>query len=141
MRSKLIVTILFFVLLVSVPASGHHGFGGTYDVSKEVTIKGKIVQVLMRSPHSVFVIDVDDAGGKSQRWSIEGASVTQFARLGFPKDAFKVGDPIEIIGNPTRTEGATKARMVKITRMVDGKSGMFDLTGEALGVPSDAKHK
>jgi len=140
MPSKTIVAILSFLFL-SVSASAHHGFGGTYDVSKEVTIKGKIVQVLMRSPHSVFVVDMDDGAGKTQRWSIEGASVTQFARLGFPKNAFKVGDPIEIIGNPTRTEGATRARMVKITRMVDGKSGMFDLTGEALGVPSDAKHK
>lgn len=139
MKFRTAGTMLCAVLLIGAPASAHHSFGGAYDVSKELTIKGKIVQVTMRSPHSMFVVQSDEGAGSDHRWSIEAAAVSQFVKQGFEKDAFKAGEPVEVICNPTRTEGSTKARMVKITRTSDGKSAMFDLTGEALGPPSDPK--
>ena len=46
------------IVLTLVPVRAHHSFGGTYDVSKTVTVKGKMVQVTLRpgaglasSPH------------------------------------------------------------------------------------------
>lgn len=45
------------MLLASLPVEAHHSFSGTYDVSKEITLKGKIVEVSFRSPHSFFFIE------------------------------------------------------------------------------------
>ena len=106
-----------------LPALAHHSFAGTYDVSKEITIKGKIVEVSLRSPHSFFFVEAPDSKGVVQRWSIEGASASQFARQGTTRDALKVGDVVEIIGNPARSMMTSfRARLIKITRPADGWS-------------------
>ena len=110
------------MLLSSLPAEAHHSFGGTYDVSKEITIKGKIVQVSIRSPHSFFFIEAEDSNGTVQRWSIEGASAAQFAQSGVTRDAFRIGDPVEVVGNPARSASSYRARLLKITRTTDGKT-------------------
>ena len=44
------------IALAAVPLHAHHSFGGTYDVSKTMTIKGKMVQVTLRAPHSFLYV-------------------------------------------------------------------------------------
>jgi hypothetical protein len=110
------------MMLATVPAQAHHSFGATYDVSKEITVKGTIVQVSLRSPHSFFFIEAPDESGMVQRWSIEGAAAGQFAQQGVTKDAFKVGDPVEVLANPARSATSFRGRLIKITRTTDGKS-------------------
>jgi hypothetical protein len=112
---------LVVVVLATLPAHAHHSFGGTYNVDQKITIKGKIAQVTLRSPHSFLYVEVE-RDGSVERWTIEGAAASQFAQQGFDKDAFKVGDPVEVIGNPSRSPNATRARLIKITRTTDGKS-------------------
>ena len=116
------LTIASALLLSTLPADAHHSFGGTYNVDKQITIKGKMVQVSLRSPHSFFFVEAADESGKLQRWSIEGAGAAQFAQQGVNKDAFNIGDPVEVVANPARSPGSTRARLIKITRTTDGKS-------------------
>jgi len=112
-----------FVLLLSSPSvSAHHSFGGTYDVEKKITLKGKMVQLSFRSPHSFFYVEVADSKGNVERWAVEGAAAAQFAQQGIDKDVFKIGDPVEVIANPSRSPNSTRARLIKITRTTDGKS-------------------
>ena len=108
--------------LLILLALAHHSFGGTYDVDRQITIKGKMVQVSLRSPHSFLYVEVAAADGSLQRWVIEGAGTTQFAQTGFGEDAFKIGDPVEVVVNPSRSPNSTRARLIKITRTTDGKS-------------------
>ena len=121
MRNTLLTGAVAMLLSI-LPVHAHHSFGGTYNVDKQITIKGKMVQVTLRSPHSFFYIEVEDANGEVQRWAIEGAGVAQFAQQGVDKDAFKIGDPVEVVGNPSRSPGSTRARLIRITRTTDGKS-------------------
>jgi hypothetical protein len=109
-------------LLSSLSVQAHHSFGGTYDVGKTITITGKMVQVTLRSPHSFLYVEVEDPGGSVQRWMIEGAGTAQFAKQGIDKDAFKIGDPVEVVANPSRSPNSTRGRLIKITRTSDGKS-------------------
>ena len=118
-------------LLSSVPIQAHHSFGGTYDVSKLITIKGKMVQVTLRAPHSFLYVETEDADGSTKQWVIEGATAAQFARQGIDSDAFKIGDPVEVVANPSRSPNSTHARLIKITRTTDGKS-WGSRTGEAV---------
>ena len=109
-------------LLSIQPVQAHHSFGGTYDVDRQLTVKGKMVQVSLRSPHSFLYVEAEAADGSLQRWVIEGAGAAQFAQQGIGKDAFKIGDPVEVIVNPSRSPNSTRARLIKITRTTDGKS-------------------
>jgi len=122
MRAQLFALAVAAAMLSSLPVQAHHSFGGTYNVDKQITIKGKMVQVTLRSPHSFFHVEVEDANGTVQRWAIEGAGATQFAQQGINKDAFKIGDPVEVVANPSRSPNSTRARLIKITRTTDGKS-------------------
>ena len=120
---RFIIGLALVVALGGLPARAHHSFAGTYDVNKEITIKGKIVEVSLRSPHSFFFVEAEDSNGKTQRWSIEGASASQFAQQGVTKDALKVGDVVEILANPARSMMTSfRARLLKITRPSDGWS-------------------
>ena len=119
MRMKLLVLpIAAAVLGWSIGAEAHHSFSGAYIVDKTVTIKGKIIQIALRSPHSFFYVETEE----KQQWAIEGASAGQFAQQGVDRNAFKVGDPVEVTANPSRTVTSTRARLVKIVRTTDGKS-------------------
>jgi uncharacterized protein DUF6152 len=122
MKGRFLGVLVAVAVLPTLPVQAHHSFGGTYNVDQKITISGKIVQLTLRSPHSFVYIEVPDASGAPQRWTIEGASAQQFAQQGFDRDAFKVGDPVEIICNPSRSPNATRARLIKITRTTDGKS-------------------
>jgi DNA/RNA endonuclease YhcR with UshA esterase domain len=122
MRVRAFALAVTAAMLSSLPVLAHHSFGGTYNVDKQITIKGKVVQVTLRSPHSFFYVEVEDAKGTVQRWAIEGAGATQFAQQGINKDAFKIGDPVEVVANPSRSPNSTRARLIKITRTTDGKS-------------------
>jgi DNA/RNA endonuclease YhcR with UshA esterase domain len=122
MKIKLPALPAVAIMLATAPAQAHHSFGATYDVSKEITVKGTIVQVSLRSPHSFFFIEAADSTGTVQRWSIEGAAAGQFAQQGVTKDAFKVGDAVEVVANPARSAASFRGRLIKITRTTDGKS-------------------
>jgi DNA/RNA endonuclease YhcR with UshA esterase domain len=122
MKTPTFVLTVAATVLSSLPLQAHHSFGGTYNVDQKITITGKIAQVTLRSPHSFLYVEVQNADGSVERWTIEGAAASQFAQQGIDKDAFKVGDPVEVVGNPSRSPNATRARLIKITRTTDGKS-------------------
>ena len=127
----LAAAIALLPLLSNLPVQAHHSFGGTYDVSKQITIKGKMVQVTLRAPHSFLYVEVEDPDGSAKQWVLEGATAAQFARQGVDKDAFKIGDPVEVVANPSRSPNSTHARLIKITRTTDGKS-LGSKTGETV---------
>jgi hypothetical protein len=110
------------VLLGSLSTEAHHSFTGAYNVDKTIVLKGKIIQIALRSPHSFFYVEAQDENGTTQQWAVEGASVGQFARQGVDSTAFRVGDPVEVTANPSRTPNSTRARLIKIIRTTDGKS-------------------
>jgi hypothetical protein len=123
MKVPLFVPAIAGVMLsFSLSAVAHHSFGGTYDVNKKITLKGIMAQVSLRSPHSFFYVDVKDRDGNVERWAIEGAAAGQFAQQGVDRNAFRIGDPVEVLANPSRTNTTPRARLLKITRTTDGKT-------------------
>lgn len=132
MKVRIFALLAPAAMLPMLAAAGHHSFGGTYDVNKKITIKGTMVQVQLRSPHSFFYVETKDEKGNVQRWAIEGAGAGQFAQQGVDSKAFRVGDPVEIIANPSRTASITRARLLKITRTTDGKTWGNAAAGEVV---------
>ena len=116
MKIKAAVLVLAAALLFGTTAYAHHSFAGTYDLSQQVKVEGKLVQFLFRNPHSF--VHIEDAEG--QRWAIEWAGGAQLAGSSIDRNTLKVGDPVVITGNPTRTTGEHRLRMVSLKRTSDG---------------------
>ena len=120
MKGKMFVLVLVAAFLFGTTAYAHHSFGGTYELKKEIKIEGKLVQFLFRNPHSFVHIEAPDANGKMQRWAVEWAGGGQLAGQGMNRTTLKVGDPVIITGNPSRTPGEPRLRMVTFRRTSDG---------------------
>jgi len=121
-KGKMLVLALAGALLFGITAYAHHSFAGTYDLSQQIKVEGKLVQFLFRNPHSFVHIAAPDAHGQMQRWAIEWTGGGQLAGSSIQKTTLKVGDPVIITGNPTRTAGERRLRMVTFKRTSDGLS-------------------
>jgi hypothetical protein len=114
MKGKL--ALLFVLLATSVAAYAHHSFAATYDESKRIEIKGKIVVFSFRNPHSLVNVEVTDASGKKVRWAVEGPGSTALANTGVQNDTLRYGDEVVITGNPSRSPGEAKLRLLTMKR-------------------------
>jgi len=115
MKAKWALLFLMVVLGTAMVAHAHHSFAATYDESKTIEIKGKIVVFSFRNPHSYVTVEVDDSG-KKVRWGIEGPGSTQLANSGIQNDTLRYGDEVVVTGNPSRTPGEPKLRLRTMKR-------------------------
>src|SRR6266545_6837340 len=111
MKRRLLVLLIVAAFLAGAQAYAHHSFAATYFEDKTVKVEGKLVQFLFRNPHSFVHVEASDANGQVQRWAIEWTGGAQLSGSSIDKNTLKVGDPVIITGNPTRTTGEHRLRM------------------------------
>jgi hypothetical protein len=116
MKVKLASLFVLAILATSVAAYAHHSFAATYDESKTIEIKGKIVVFQFRNPHSFVTVEVTNADGKKVRWGVEGPGSTQLQNSGIQNDTLRYGDEVVVSGNPSRSPGEAKLRMRTMKR-------------------------
>src|SRR5215475_2614289 len=114
---KRLLAVLFLSALVAL---GHHSLGATYQGDKEITLDGKIVQLLLRNPHSFLQVEAPDKDGKMQRWSLEWRSSGQLGQQGIKRDTLKIGDEVTITMNPSRTASDHRGALKTLHRKSDG---------------------
>ncbi len=105
--------------LLALTASAHHSLAATY-LDKEVKLDGKILDLLLRNPHSFLQIEAPDEDGVMQRWSLEWRSSGQLGQQGIKRDTLKVGDEVVITMNPSRTAGDHRGALKTLHRKSDG---------------------
>jgi hypothetical protein len=92
---------LFFLatglLLLSRPMLAHHG-SSAYDLTKEVTLTGKVSDFAFIQPHPIISLDVKD-GSSMVKWSIEMTSPNHLVRYGWNGHKLKPGDEVMVTGN------------------------------------------
>jgi len=108
------------VLAAGAAAHAHHSYSATYDVGRQVTLEGKLVQFVFKNPHSFVTLQAPDDKGAMQRWSVEWSGTGQLTNQGVTRDTLKTGDEVIIIGNPSRVRGEYKALMITLKRPADG---------------------
>ena len=128
---KMLLTLV--ALVAVVPANGvslvaHHGRGATYDMVKQITLKGPVSRVDWRNPHVVIYMDVKGPDGTVVTWGFENAGVSQLAIAGYSRNTLKVGQEITAIVNPA-ANGAPTAIVVKVI-LADGSEIMSRETGQ-----------
>ena len=128
---RMLLLVIGAALASGTAAYAHHSYAATYDVGKEVKLEGKLVQFVLRNPHSFVHIQAPDDKGVPQRWAVEWAGTAQLGNQGVKRESLKVGDEITIVGRPSRVPGEYRALMVSLKRPLDGFS-WGARTGEAV---------
>ena len=121
------------ILLGGRASDGHQSFaGGGFDGTIAVHLDGRIVGMDWTNPHSWITVDVAGAGGETQRWALEGPSVTQLRRRNVDLTALRVGDRLRACGYGQRSDASkTEAASGPNVRMLSAE--LLTLTnGEAL---------
>jgi hypothetical protein len=99
MRRNTIMAMWLFVLLASMSARAHHSFSAVFDGKKPITLTGPVTKIEWANPHIHVHIDVKDETGQVINWAIEMGSPNFLIRLGWTRDAMKVGDVVTIEGH------------------------------------------
>jgi DNA/RNA endonuclease YhcR with UshA esterase domain len=106
-------------------AQAHHSFAAAYDLQQPITVHGTIVQVLLRNPHSWFVLNVKDPNGKTEEWAFEAGTPSGMIRNGYKASVIKPGTEVTIKGFRAR-DASQKRGMLRELTLTDGQVfGMF----------------
>lgn len=120
MMRRVLLLVIGAALSVGTAAYAHHSYSATYDVAREVTLEGKLLQFVYRNPHSFVTLQAPDQKGVQQRWAVEWSGTGQLASQGVTRDSLKVGDQVVIVGRPSRVPGEFRVLMVSLKRPLDG---------------------
>ena len=106
--------------LGSISLLSHHSAAAAYDVSKKITLHGKVTSLEWKNPHVFYYIDVANPSGVVTNWSIEGSTPNQLYRNGWRKDDLKIGDVVTVTDSSPARNGQPKAYGGTVT-LADGR--------------------
>ena len=121
MKRFLVVAVAVVALALGARAWAHHSFAATYLEDQSVTIEGRLVQFLLRSPHSFVHVMVEEPDGSMARYVVEWGSPAQL-RGKVSRDTLRPGDRVIISGNPGRNPADHRVRLLEFERPEDGWS-------------------
>jgi hypothetical protein len=120
-RNRLLVIPLTAVLLL-LPLAGstyaHHATA-SFDMTNSSTVKGAVTGFEWTNPHAYIYLDVKDAKGAIEKWSVEMGTIGMLGRAGWRRDTVKPGDEITVTGNRAR-DGKPFLRLIKLV-FADGR--------------------
>ena len=126
MKTKMFTTIACVAILAGT-AAAHHGTAISYDMTKQITLKGTVTQFKWTNPHVALYFDVKDEDGKTVAWSAEATSPYFWAQRGYNKNAVKPGDEITITLHPGKA-GNPAGLLMKV--MIGDKTVLLDNDGK-----------
>jgi hypothetical protein len=110
------LALLGLLALVVSPAlvNAHHS-AVAFDLSKpHVSVTGKVLQFIWRSPHTSINLEVINTEGVAEVWKWEGAGTVALVKSGVTRETIKAGDTLTVSGNPLR-DGSPGGLMRSIT--------------------------
>jgi hypothetical protein len=96
---------IFGVILGLIVPSGltyaHHSVAAEFDLSKRITLQGRVTKIEWMNPHVYLYVDVN-AEGKTANWACETAGPNTLARQGWSRLSLKIGDRVTVVGYKAR---------------------------------------
>ena len=96
----------FLGMLTASPLSGHHSIAAGFDMEKTTTVTGAVTSMAWKNPHALLLIDVKDAKGQTQTWSVWFSSSNGMYRRGWRKGDLPVGATVTVTGFAARDGSA-----------------------------------
>ncbi len=138
MKALFTRTLAALVLTASCAAFSHHSFA-MFDQSKRLALTGTVREFQWTNPHAFIQIEVPNASGGSDLWSVEMNSPNNLRRQGWKSTVLKPGDKVTVVTSPLR-DGKKGGLFVSVT-LPDGKT-LGDATqrgGGPINVPTTAR--
>jgi len=115
------------LLLAAIPVWAHHSFA-MFELTKDVTYTGTVMEYNWENPHTHIIVKVDP-GAKDPStvgtWDIEGGATNIMGRQGWTRATYKVGDPITVVAHPMKD--GSKGASLFYAVMPDGKRLYHDI--------------
>jgi hypothetical protein len=122
--------------LQSASISAHHAFAAEFDATKPVKFEKAIVTRMdWVNPHVWIHVDVPQADGTVEKWSIEAGTPNVLFRRGFTKEAMLPGTAIVVEGYRAK-DGSRRANGRDLT-LPDGRTLFLGSSGT--GAPAERR--
>jgi hypothetical protein len=99
--------ILLGLIVPGATTYAHHSVAAEFDLSKRITLHGKVTEVEWKNPHVYVYVEVMQ-DGTTANWACETAGPNTLARQGWSRMTLKIGDRVTVVGYRAR-DGANVA--------------------------------
>ena len=99
------------LLLLAAPTSAHHSFAAEWDSSNCREFTGTLTKLDWQNPHPYFYMDIRNAAGKVENWSLQAYSPVTLRRNGTDRQVFldNIGKEVWVKGCLARNGKALAA--------------------------------
>jgi len=101
MKSRFKLFAIAAALFASGIAAAHHS-RANFELDRIISVEGVVTEFSWKSPHVWMKVESVDRRGETIEWLVEGNAIPPLRRMGWTRDAFKVGDKVVASGNPDR---------------------------------------
>jgi hypothetical protein len=135
-RSLSAIACIGAMFVIAGTVEAHHSVTANFDQSREIEIRGTVVDFNYVSPHASMVIDGiayengEPLSDEVVRWEIESSAVKGLAARGIMADTFKPGDGIIVRGSPHRNANLNRANS---SNFLAADGGQLNLAAPARG--------
>jgi hypothetical protein len=120
MMKRIAGLVLALVTTLCASALAHHS-PAVFDRTKQLKLTGTVTAFKWQNPHTYLELDVKNAKGRMENWTVEMTSPTYLIRAGWKNNSVKVGDMVTVTVNPVREGDVHSGIFLSIT-LPDGRT-------------------
>jgi hypothetical protein len=94
---------------------------------------GVVTEFRFLNPHSFISVQGENEAGEMVEWEVEMGPAVMMSRSGWTPERIKPGDPIRVVGQPSRAPGTHGICCAQLSRPDGTRIGL--VRSEADGVP------